>query len=59
LIEPAEVTWRQTILNRKGERMEVFRRNALLGGLGLLAGTSLSSAARAEGLVPFEGLQDF
>jgi hypothetical protein len=40
--------------------MRVSRRGATLGGLSLLAGASLTSLAKAgEGLVPFEGLEDF
>jgi len=40
--------------------MRFSRRAVAVGGLGLLAGTSISSLARAgEGFAPFEGLEDF
>jgi hypothetical protein len=39
--------------------MEVSRRALMTAGLGLLGGTSLGAAARADGLQLFEGLEDF
>jgi hypothetical protein len=39
--------------------MKITRRAATVGGLGLLAGTSLSTASRAEFLGIGEGLEDF
>src|SRR5271165_2938338 len=40
--------------------MAITRREAAIGGLSLLAGTALGSAARAgDGFAPLEGLEDF
>ncbi len=39
--------------------MKISRRSATLGGLSLLTGASISGSVRAEGFVPFEGVEDF